>query len=653
MTEAVEHDEQLRRALEELREHGATLEAPASQTIVPPQTETEAQRLLRLLGTFDEAAGKKLELHGTLGEGGMGRVRLATQTALARKVAVKTLREELLGSEAATLKLLREAWVTGSLEHPNVIPIYDVTLGPEGAPQIVLKRVEGTSWEALMHDPAALRARFGVDDPLEWNLRIFMQVCNAIRFAHSRGVLHRDIKPENVMIGAFGEVYVVDWGIAVALEDDGSGRVPLAADATDLAGTPAYMAPEMLGGSPSRLSERSDIYLLGSTLYEIVAGGPPHEGETLMQMVAQIIDSSPPFEDTVPEPLGRIIRRAMDPDPEGRFETAEQVRLAVQGYLRQRDAIALAQKADLRRAALEALLEEEEPTREAVYRAFAECRFGYRHALEVYDGPEAREGLEAVIVRMARYELAQDEPESAHALLTELAEAPADLAEEIARAREAKREDGARLERMRADLDPTAGRRTRAFLALIVGAVWVLMPAGAYLLGRFGYEADLTHLNAIVVDVAILMLFAGLFTWARESLTRTAINRRISFAAFLAVVGQLLLHGVEMAAGGDSLDESRRHQLLVWAAILAVTAAGVDAWLLLPAAGYALGFAILAFFPGAVLLVFGVCNLVLFLTMLRLWGRRDDIDRLGARMREGRAQRRAWVRRWWDGDERT
>src|SRR5690606_8689637 len=101
----------------------------------------------------------------------------------------------------------------------------------------------------------------------------------AVRFAHARGVLHRDLKPGNVMIGNFGEVYLLDWGIAVALRDDGTGRFPLASEATELAGTPSYMAPEMLGreaGPP--LSERTDVYLAGAVLYELITGRPPHVG---------------------------------------------------------------------------------------------------------------------------------------------------------------------------------------------------------------------------------------------------------------------------------------------------------------------------------------------------------------------------------------
>src|SRR5690606_9017841 len=151
----------------------------------------------------------------------------------------------------------------------------------------------GVDWGSLMHDARTVRERFGADDLLEWNLRVFLSVCNAVRFAHSRKILHRDLKPENVMIGQFGEVYLADWGIAVSLEDDGSGRLPLASEAIEMAGTPLYMAPEMLGGRESRLSERTDLYLLGSILYEIVAGEPPPRGRSFMELLGANVGAEP------------------------------------------------------------------------------------------------------------------------------------------------------------------------------------------------------------------------------------------------------------------------------------------------------------------------------------------------------------------------
>ncbi|MCZ7681391.1 MAG: protein kinase [Sandaracinaceae bacterium] len=166
-----------------------------------------------------------LALRGTLGEGGMGIVRLATQRSLGRDVAVKTVKGSQ-AAERATGALLREACVMGLLEHPNVVPVYDLVVGDAGEPAIVMRKIEGSSWASVMHDPAALRARFDAEDALEWNLRVLAQVCNVVDFAHSRGILHRDLKPENVMLGEFGEVYVVDWGLAVALREGLGPAIP-------------------------------------------------------------------------------------------------------------------------------------------------------------------------------------------------------------------------------------------------------------------------------------------------------------------------------------------------------------------------------------------------------------------------------------------
>src|SRR6185503_14452978 len=137
-----------------------------------------------------------------IGQGGMGVVREAEQVSLGRTVAVKTVKPDQRSPEAAQ-DLLREAWVTGSLEHPNVVPVHHLGLDDEGMPAIVLKRVEGVEWSKLIRDAEDVKRRYGAADLLVWNLSILMQVLNAIRFAHSRGILHRDLKPSNVMVGDF------------------------------------------------------------------------------------------------------------------------------------------------------------------------------------------------------------------------------------------------------------------------------------------------------------------------------------------------------------------------------------------------------------------------------------------------------------------
>jgi len=293
---------------------GATMRPAASALAIA------TARMASLRAGEGEALAGRLELHGTLGEGGMGIVRLAEQKALGRRVAVKTLREVHAGDDTIALKLLQEAWVTGRLEHPNVVPVHDLFVDRDGRPHIVLKRIEGRRWADVMHDRVALEAVFGVGEALEHNLGVFVQVCHAVAFAHQRGIVHRDLKPDNVMIGEFGEVVVLDWGIALALHEDESGRVPHVSSATEAAGTPAYMAPEMLGGESPRIGATTDVYLLGAVLYEILEGKPPHDGESFPAMIASILESKPPLSPHAPAELARIVERAMDADPDARFE---------------------------------------------------------------------------------------------------------------------------------------------------------------------------------------------------------------------------------------------------------------------------------------------------------------------------------------------
>ncbi len=207
-------------------------------TIIPPlpASQTRDDRALSALQelSLGEADAAEFAIHGTLGEGGMGIVRLASQTALGRHVAIKSVRPDGPVQTAARA-LMREAWVTGALEHPNVVPVHTLGKDAEGLPMFVMKRVHGTSWRELICGTEPLPEEHR-DAPLDFHLRVMQQVCNAVAFAHSKGVLHRDLKPDNVMIGPFGEVYVLDWGLAVSL-DEGAERIPLARDITDIAGT--------------------------------------------------------------------------------------------------------------------------------------------------------------------------------------------------------------------------------------------------------------------------------------------------------------------------------------------------------------------------------------------------------------------------------
>ncbi|HRI70968.1 MAG TPA: serine/threonine-protein kinase [Polyangium sp.] len=482
------------------------------------------------------------EVISTLAEGGMGRVLLAHQGSLDRQVAMKVLRPKAI-SAGRTQELFEEARLAGSLEHPNIVPVYDVGRDAAGAPIIVMKRVEGRPWNELLRDPAALLQMTGATEPLEANVRILLAVTNAIGFAHSRRVLHRDIKPENVMIGSFGEVVVLDWGLAANLKEDLDGSLSYVPHAHEVAGTPGYMAPEMLLDNPgSVLSPRTDVYLLGAVFYEIFAGHPPHEGSSLQEMIPSIALSAPRFREDFPTEARSICEKAMHRDPEERFQTVEEFRAAVEAYLQHRGSQMLADQAkqsldELLRALAEKSLGEERKL--AVSHLLGECRFGYRAALSAWSGNvAARRGLDRALVAVIDNELTEGDAGAAAALLREVSEPPADLAARVDVAVRRRAEEDERLRKLGEDYDPAVGSRTRTWIVALFGTIWTVAP-----LVRFVKEQRvgvITHAEQIGLYVVYLAMASVIAVWAREPLTRTLLNRRITAICLLQLLGQTM-----------------------------------------------------------------------------------------------------------------
>jgi serine/threonine protein kinase len=323
-----------------------------------------------------------LEVRGLIGEGGMGRVLLARQHSLMRDVAVKTSKAS--AGEAASAAILLEGEITGSLEHPSIVPVHALGLDQSGQPAMVMKRIEGVSWDVLFNDArhADWESWEGTpDDRLAGHLQILMQVCNALHFAHSRGVVHRDVKPQNVLIGRFGDVYLADWGVAAR-----TGTV-----ATALCGTPAHLAPEMVNGGV--IDARTDVYLLGATLHLLLTGQPRHPGSTVTESLLHA-RSSPQvtYGPTVPGELAALANRACHLDPAQRPETARAFREAVTRYLKHRDARALFEQAQRRVVEVEPLLSLDAPSdeeRTRLERLLSEARFGLEQALVQWPENEA------------------------------------------------------------------------------------------------------------------------------------------------------------------------------------------------------------------------------------------------------------------------
>ena len=292
---------------------------------------------------------------GVLGTGGMGAVIECIDRDLGRRVALKMLKAELEDDGAAARMLEREARVTGSLEHPNIVPVYDVGVSGKGAPFYVMRLVEQPTLGDVLGKLGDGDTEAMATYSLGRLLRHFIQICETVDYAHSRGVVHCDLKPANVLLGSFGEVLVLDWGLAYR-----------AAEGTEYrGGTPGYMAPEQL--DPARkapIDARTDVYALGVILWEMITLESHGTATVTTVMRKPTAGVSPvpqgegpgrrPPPTHLPAELAEICGRALEPDPEKRYASARDLAKAVAAFLegtrekerRQQRAAELIQEAD-------------------------------------------------------------------------------------------------------------------------------------------------------------------------------------------------------------------------------------------------------------------------------------------------------------------
>ena len=277
--------------------------------------------------------------------GGMGEVWLAHDERIGRQVAIKKLRT---GREARQSRFIVEAQVTGQLEHPSVVPLHDLGVDDAGQPYYVMKYIHGRSLGEAIVDYHAHKARLDWPADLQFLrlLEAFVSVCNAVGYAHSKGVLHRDIKPSNVMLGAYGETLVLDWGLAKVvghgqLDHDAAVRVSADDSVTtqdgDIVGTPVYMSPEEARGETEAVDHSSDVYLLGSTLYEILTARPPRQGSSRWELLDLARKSRPisprKLDPQIPRALEAICAKAMAFDKKDRYATAMALAEDVQRFV--------------------------------------------------------------------------------------------------------------------------------------------------------------------------------------------------------------------------------------------------------------------------------------------------------------------------------
>lgn len=517
-----------------------TVSADLRSTITPSPP-TSGERRLEQLKRDLQSGEERFMFLDVLGEGGMGRVFLAEQRGLGRKVAVKALRPEA-NQPHHVEKLLQEAWITGSLEHPNIVPVHDIEIDRDGIPRVALKRIEGQHWGTYLHDALHAQRRLKVNDLLEWNLRILIQVCQAVHFAHARGFIHRDLKPENVMIGEFGEVYVADWGLALALKPDPRGRWPDIETTTDIAGTPAYMAPEMLAGSSHRLGPHTDIYLLGGILYEILTGDVPHRGDSFREVCASILSSPPALPEGAPAELAAICSRAMALDPAERHQSADEFREDLEGFLRHRGSRQIAYRAERTLDRLATLLRSgRSDTPEGVaeaYSLYTQCHYGFREAIRSWDGnTRARAGLERAVAMMVDWELARGAIDGAAGILASLSDPPETLRRKVEIASLEAHRRREQIDALRKEHDPSRGRRTRLFFAVGYGVLWTLTHVGIHFLGSDSME---THYAALGVTGVFLLLVATTGLLVEDRLKTNHLNRTLALIVPFTLVATVV-----------------------------------------------------------------------------------------------------------------
>lgn len=383
-----------------------------------------------------------------IGEGGMGWVYSAKQRCLNRNVAVKAVHSEAAGSPDSRKQFLAEALFIGELDHPNIVPIHELGTNEEGQLFYAMKMVNGIPWSGVIREKT-----------VERNLDILLRVADAIAFAHSRGVLHCDLKPDNIMLGEFGEVYVMDWGLAVSTK----ALAALGADRKEFfpGGTPAYMPPEFVSGRPEKIGPGSDIYLLGGILYEILTGKPPHPEAALSGAKAV-------YSETVTHPpddhagLTNIAMRALSIEPGERHGDVKQFQNDLRACLQHMDSLLLAESAgqflDRARSA-------------AGYMEFSQALSGYEQSLKLWPGNRgAREGFEATRMEYARRALAHSDLDLAESLLDQNNPRHQTLLDETGRNRRERNRRQTTLRRMKTSL---AFLGLFTFTVLLVAQSWI------------------------------------------------------------------------------------------------------------------------------------------------------------------------------------
>lgn len=276
------------------------------------------------------------------GRGGSAVLQSCRDNNLGRTVVMKVLHSKMAKHEHMRARFLREARVTSQLQHPNTVPVYEIGHDRQGNLYFTMKKIEGETLRDILEkqvlgDPDATETY-----NLDRLLGVVIQVCNALAYAHAHGVVHRDVKPENIHIGIFGEVILLDWGVAKvwAMDDEPEQSALDYQELTDVGqrpGTPLYMSPEQVRGD-GEIDSRTDIYSIGVVLYEILTLKEPLRGDRVVETFEMIVKEEPipPEERTpdrqIPRLLASIAMKALRKNPDDRFQTMSELIAALRDF---------------------------------------------------------------------------------------------------------------------------------------------------------------------------------------------------------------------------------------------------------------------------------------------------------------------------------
>ncbi len=569
----------------------------ATTTVQLPLPRLEVARSESMVPGSAAQTGAELVLRTPLGEGGMGVVWLARQSSLGRDVAVKRLRDETW-SVSSVAALLVEARATGSLEHPSIVPVHALGVDSAGAPMLVMKRVEGASVADLLareDHPAwpELERRHG--DRLAAKVEILAKVADALHFAHSRGYVHRDVKPENVMVGSFGEVYLLDWGLALRFDAlTAEDRASLS-----IVGTPGFMAPEMVAGRAEGMDPRTDVYLLGATLHALLTGQPRHAGETLRQIMVSAAVSDPiDYPPSVPPELAALANRATSADRDDRPRTAAEVREKLTEYLRHRGSLRLAEEARTRLDEIEGKAAPAAPDGGRTSQdpdtaaALVEARFAFTQALREWPSNAlAQRGLRRCLLLMIEAEIRRRSPEAAAELARQLDPPEPSLEPRLEALRaslaESRRfEDAARRDEHERDrrVGALVGVFIQSGLIVAIGGLGVVGALQEWDEGGVGYSPA----RIFAWSVGLMIVASITLVVFRSRALANRWGRQMSALLVLVLAAGAASSGIVMMRDGTGA-EAAAQMMTALAAVMAGGALGLDSRL-----GWSAGAALIA-----------------------------------------------------------